>query len=53
MPEPKAAVSVMAAKVNQTEAAIADMFRRSGYKIVDFSEKADVYVIHTCTVTSE
>jgi len=54
VPEPKAAVSVLGCKVNQTEAsAIADMFRRSGYKIVDFSEKADVYVIHTCTVTSE
>ncbi|MGI6554327.1 MAG: tRNA (N(6)-L-threonylcarbamoyladenosine(37)-C(2))-methylthiotransferase MtaB [Bacillota bacterium] len=54
MPEPKAAVSVLGCKVNQTEAsAIADMFRRSGYKIVDFSEKADVYVIHTCTVTGE
>lgn len=54
MPELKAAVSVLGCKVNQTEAsAIAEMFRRSGYKIVDFSEKADVYVIHTCTVTSE
>jgi threonylcarbamoyladenosine tRNA methylthiotransferase MtaB len=54
VPEPKAAVSVLGCKVNQTEAsAIADMFRRSGYKIVDFSEKADVYVIHTCTVTGE
>lgn len=54
VPEPKAAVSVLGCKVNQTEAeAITEMFRRAGYKIVDFSEQADVYIIHTCTVTGE
>ncbi len=54
MPDPKAAIYVLGCKVNQTEAdSIAGMFRSSGYQIVDFSEKADVYVIHTCTVTRE
>jgi len=32
---------------------MAAIFRASGYRIVDFSEAADVYVIHTCTVTGE
>ena len=27
-------------------------FLDNGYEIVDFSEKADVYVVNTCTVTS-
>ena len=53
-PKPKAAVQVLGCKVNQTEAeAIADLFRDRGYEIVDFSSKADVYIIHTCTVTRE
>ena len=27
-------------------------FKEAGYEIVDFSSKADVYVVNTCTVTS-
>ena len=27
-------------------------FKESGYEIVDFSDKADIYVINTCTVTN-
>jgi len=54
VPGRKAAMHVLGCKVNQTEAeAIANLFREAGYEIVDFSEKADVYVIHTCTVTKE
>ncbi|HBT20312.1 MAG TPA: tRNA (N(6)-L-threonylcarbamoyladenosine(37)-C(2))-methylthiotransferase MtaB [Peptococcaceae bacterium] len=50
----KAAVYVLGCKVNQAEAeAIAQMFSSAGYEIVDFSQKAHVYVIHTCTVTKE
>ena len=50
----KAAVYVLGCKVNQAEAeAIAQMFDSAGYEIVDFSQKANVYVIHTCTVTKE
>jgi len=40
-------------RVNQYETeAIAEAFIKDGYKTVDFEEKADVYVINTCTVTS-
>ncbi|KKM09943.1 RNA modification enzyme MiaB [Clostridiales bacterium PH28_bin88] len=48
----KAAFYVLGCKVNQHEAeALRALFRRAGYEIVDFKESADVYVIHTCTVT--
>lgn len=54
VPDTKAAICVLGCKVNQTEAeSMAEMFRDAGYQIVDFSEPADVYVIHTCTVTRE
>lgn len=29
-----------------------DLFRKEGFESVDFEEKADVYVINTCTVTN-
>ena len=39
-------------KVNQYESqAVSEIFKKEGYEIVDFHEKADVYVINTCTVT--
>ena len=31
---------------------MAEKFLNSGYKIVDFEEKSDIYVINTCTVTN-
>lgn len=40
-------------RVNQYETeAIAEAFIKKNYKVVDFDEFADVYVINTCTVTS-
>lgn len=40
-------------KVNQYETqAMSEIFLKSGYTIVDPLEKADVYVINTCTVTN-
>lgn len=40
-------------KVNQYETeAMGELFQRAGYEIVDSEEKADVYVINTCTVTN-
>jgi threonylcarbamoyladenosine tRNA methylthiotransferase MtaB len=40
-------------KVNQYETqALANIFKDGGYKIVDFSEIADIYLINTCTVTN-
>ncbi len=40
-------------KVNQYETnAMMQKMIQAGYKIVDFEEKADIYVINTCTVTN-
>jgi threonylcarbamoyladenosine tRNA methylthiotransferase MtaB len=39
-------------KVNQQETeAILGFFRLQGYRVVDFAEMADVYLVNTCTVT--
>jgi len=48
----KVAFITLGCKVNQydTEAMI-ELFEKEGYKVVDFNDKADVYVINTCTVT--
>lgn len=48
----KVAFVTLGCKVNQydSEAAMA-RFRGAGYRIVDFDNEADVYVINTCTVT--
>ncbi len=49
----KAAFYTLGCKVNQTESeALAGIFRAGGYEIVPFEERADVYVINTCTVTN-
>jgi len=48
----RAAVYVLGCKVNQHEAeAIKQLFKDAGYEIVPFKDWADVYIIHTCTVT--
>lgn len=48
----KVAFHTLGCKVNQYETqAMTEIFTQSGYKIVDFDEFADVYVINTCTVT--
>jgi len=40
-------------KVNTYESdAMASLFKQAGYKIVDHTEKADIYIINTCTVTA-
>ena len=49
----KAAFYTLGCKVNQYETeAMAELFADAGYEICDFSEKADVYVINTCSVTN-
>lgn len=46
------AFATLGCKVNQVETEqIKEDFYRRGYQEVDFQEKADVYVINTCTVT--
>lgn len=48
----KAAFYTLGCKVNQYETeAIKEAFKKSGYMVVDFKEKADVYVVNTCSVT--
>lgn len=52
MEKRKVAFNTLGCKVNQYEtSALESLFRAKGYEIVDFSSRADVYVINTCTVT--
>ena len=49
----KAALHNLGCKVNAYEAeAMRQMLEEAGYEIVPFTEKADVYVINTCSVTN-
>ena len=46
------AFCTLGCKVNQYETAtLAALFMDRGYRVVDFDEEADVYVVNTCTVT--
>lgn len=48
----KVAFYTLGCKVNQYETeAMIEIFENSGYETVDFEDKADVYVVNTCTVT--
>ena len=48
-----AAFLTLGCKVNQYETdAMAELLEKAGYAITDFKEKADVYVINTCSVTN-
>ena len=48
------ALATLGCKVSQYETeAVGEAFEREGFRIVDFTDKADVYVINTCTVTAE
>lgn len=49
----KVAFCTLGCKVNQYETnAMIEQFMEKGYEIVEFEEKADVYIINTCTVTN-
>lgn len=49
----KAAFYTLGCKVNQYETeAMTELFSGAGYDIVPFDEKADIYVINTCSVTN-
>lgn len=49
----KAALHNLGCKVNAYETeAMQELLEQNGYEIVPFTEKADVYVINTCTVTN-
>ena len=48
----RVAFITLGCKVNQTETdAMAGLFRHQGYEVVDPDERADVYVVNTCSVT--
>ncbi|MGM0419501.1 MAG: tRNA (N(6)-L-threonylcarbamoyladenosine(37)-C(2))-methylthiotransferase MtaB [Bacillota bacterium] len=50
--EPKAAIHNLGCRVNQYEAeALEQMLKRAGYRIVDFNEAADLYIVNSCAVT--
>ncbi len=49
----KAAFYTLGCKVNTYETEVnIELFKNNGYEIVPFEEKADVYVINTCSVTN-
>lgn len=49
----KAALHNLGCKVNAYETeAMQELLQKHGYEIVPFHEKADVYIINTCTVTN-
>ncbi|MBQ3409656.1 MAG: tRNA (N(6)-L-threonylcarbamoyladenosine(37)-C(2))-methylthiotransferase MtaB [Clostridia bacterium] len=49
----KVAFCSLGCKVNQYETnAMTQKFIEQGYDIVEFDEKADIYIVNTCTVTS-
>lgn len=51
---PTVAFHTLGCKVNHYESeAMIDLFKKNGYNIVDFSYKADVYIVNSCTVTNE
>ncbi len=52
MTNSKVAFTTLGCKVNTYETEkLAALFEERGYKIVEFDEPADVYVVNTCTVT--
>ncbi|MCI9127558.1 MAG: tRNA (N(6)-L-threonylcarbamoyladenosine(37)-C(2))-methylthiotransferase MtaB [Eubacterium sp.] len=49
----KAALHNLGCKVNSYETeAMTQLLEKCGYEIVDFTEKADVYIVNTCSVTN-
>lgn len=50
----KIAFKTLGCRLNQFETdSLASEFHNAGYRLVDFEDKADVYVINTCTVTHQ
>ena len=50
----KVAIHTLGCRSNQLESSIiADKFTEIGWQVVNFSEKADIYIINTCTVTAK
>jgi len=48
----RVAIATLGCKVNQYDSdALALEFRKAGFEVVPFADRADVYVVNTCTVT--
>lgn len=51
---PTVALYTLGCRLNQYETeAIREQFQARGYRVVPFGERADVYVVNTCTVTGQ
>ena len=49
----KVAIYTLGCKMNQYETqAMEQLLRQKGHQVVDFAQKADVYVVNTCSVTA-
>ncbi|HEX9023688.1 MAG TPA: tRNA (N(6)-L-threonylcarbamoyladenosine(37)-C(2))-methylthiotransferase MtaB [Geobacteraceae bacterium] len=49
----RVAITTLGCKTNQFEsAAMAEQLEKAGYRLVPFSEPADIYVVNSCTVTA-
>jgi threonylcarbamoyladenosine tRNA methylthiotransferase MtaB len=47
------AITTLGCKTNQFEsAAMAELLGKEGFRVIPFEERADIYVINTCTVTA-
>ncbi len=50
----KVAFATLGCRMNQFEtSAMEETFIRKGYQLTDFKDKADIYVVNTCTVTND
>ncbi len=50
----KVSFKTLGCRLNQYETdALVTQFHQAGYQVVDFSGKADITVINTCTVTNQ
>lgn len=48
------AFHTLGCKVNHYESeAMMDLFKKAGYRLADFDDQADIYIINSCTVTNE
>lgn len=53
MHDRRVAFTTLGCKLNQYDSeAMVALFRRAGYRVVDWREPAEVYVVNTCTVTA-
>ncbi|MBK5273516.1 MAG: tRNA (N(6)-L-threonylcarbamoyladenosine(37)-C(2))-methylthiotransferase MtaB [Desulfuromonadales bacterium] len=50
----RVAIATLGCKTNQFESAsMIEQFEQSGYRMVPFTQPADIYVVNSCTVTSK